>query len=601
MARWLLWLASNSIQVYPRQRTLTSRAATESFRTLQHPQNKIERSIIKIIAWTLGIIIFLIVGGVVGYKQFHKWQERRLVAQANALVNEGDLKRASLDARRILQINPDSAAGARIMARISEASSSRAAVEWRRRVIDLAPGNASDLIALARTAIRFDDAASRDLALSKLPESAKNTTEYHALAADLAAKKNDSSEMERHLQEALRLDPGNKDTQLRLATLQLASKDSGVRNEAREALAQLQSDPAFRREATRRLAEDAVRRDDLTEATAFGRQLDSFPEKTFQDRLLLLTALHRSIDPGSTALLQEMQAAAVNDPEQIAELISWLNAQQMPLAAISWAGQLSPEVLGQKSVPIALADSYVAARDWSGMQRIVKTGNWGGLDFLRSALAVRAARELGNESEAATYWNEALSKVSANPKHALTLSELVYKWGWRDQAVELLWIAAKDPAAGDQALQRLYNYFASQGATHDLYRVLLRREEFQPNDPSVQNNIAQLSLLLNLNADRGYRIARDLHERDPKNPVYASTYAFALHSRGDTKKALNVMNSLTEEQLRAPAIAAYHGVMLAAAGEHGRAAEYLDLGEKAGLLPEERTLVDKARRTLARR
>ena len=99
---------------------MTACAATESFRTLQQPQNKIERSIIKIIAWTLGVIIFLIVGGVLGYKQFHKWQERRLAAQANALVTEGDLKRASLDARRILQINPDIVPGHRIMALISE-------------------------------------------------------------------------------------------------------------------------------------------------------------------------------------------------------------------------------------------------------------------------------------------------------------------------------------------------------------------------------------------------------------------------------------------------------------------------------------------------
>ena len=568
---------------------------------MAHPQNKIERSIIKIIAWTLGIIIFLIVGGTLGYKQFHKWQERRLVAQANALVTEGDLKRAGLDARRILQINPDSVPGHRIMARISEQSGSRAAVDWRRRVVDLEPNNAADLIALARTAIRFDDKGARDLALSKLPEEAKNTTEYHALAADLAAKKNDGAEMQRHLQEAVKLDPSNKENRLRLATLQLGSTDPEVRKEARATLVQLQSEEAFRREATRRLADDAVRRGDFNEAATLGRQLDSFPEKTFDDRLLLLTALHRTADPGSTPLLQEMQAAAVGEPEQVAELISWLNAQQMPMAAISWASQLPQDIVVQKSVPIALADSYVAARDWTGMQRIVKAGSWGQLDFLRHALAMRAARELANESEAASQWNEVLRKVSANPKQALTLSELVYKWGWRDQAVELLWIAAKDPGAGDQALLRLYSYFASQGATHDLYRVLLRREEFQPNDANVQNNIAQLSLLLNLNADRGIRLARDLHEREPKNPVYASTHAFALHTRGDTKKALAVMNALTPEQLKQPGIAAYYGIILAAAGEHAKAAEHLDASEKAGLLPEEKALVDKARRMVAQR
>ena len=268
---------------------------------MQQPQNKIERSIIKIVTWTLGVIIFLIAGGVVGYKQFHKWQERRLVAQANALVNEGDLKRAGLDARRILQINPESAAGCRIMARISEQAASKVAVEWRRRVVDLEPGSTSDWIALARTAVRFNDNASRDFALSKIPETAKSTTEYHALAADLAARKNDGAELERHLQEAVRLDPANLENRLRLATVQLGGTDAAVRKQARATLVELQSEAAFRRPATRRLAEDALRRGEFNEAAVLGRQLDGFPEKTFDDRLLLLTALHRTADPGCYA------------------------------------------------------------------------------------------------------------------------------------------------------------------------------------------------------------------------------------------------------------------------------------------------------------
>jgi hypothetical protein len=39
--------------------------------------------------------------------------------------------------------------------------------------------------------------------------------------------------------------------------------------------------------------------------------------------------------------------------------------------------------------------------------------------------------------------------------------------------------------------------------------------------------------------------------------------------------------------------------MLAAAGDTARAGEFLDLGEKATLLPEEKALLEKARRSLA--
>jgi hypothetical protein len=568
---------------------------------LQDPNERIQRSLLKIAAWTIAVLVLLIGGSVIGYKQYRAWQERRLVAQANALINERNLKRASLDARRILQINPDSAAGCRIMARISEEAGAKAAVEWRRRVVELEPGNARDVILLARAALRFDDKQSLDLALKRLPEEAKNTADYHAFAADLASRRNDVAEMERHLREAVRLDPANKDTVLRLAAVELALRDDSVRARGKQTLLDLQREAPMRREATRRLVFGALRRRQPDEALPFARQLDAFPERMFEDRLLLLQALHETADPAYTAFLQELQTTAAADAEQAAQLISWLNANGMPAAAIAWGSQLPPEMLAQRAVPVALSDSYIIAGDWTGMQRLVQTANWGAIDYVRHALAARAARELRDEFEANAQWTAAIQKVAAHPKQAQTLAEIVQKWGWRKEAIEALWIAAKDPAGGDGALQALYNHFTETGATHDLYRVSLQQQELRPNDRNVQNNVAQLGLLLNMNTERALRTARDLYESEPNNSAYVSTYAFALQNAGDTKKALHMMSGLTEEQLRDPAVAAYYGIILAASGDHARAEEYLDLGQKAALLPEERALLEKARRTLAQR
>ncbi|CAN5519786.1 hypothetical protein BH18VER1_BH18VER1_01830 [soil metagenome] len=574
---------------------------TESSRILENPHNKIERSVIKIAAWTLGIIIFLIGAGVLGHRSFRKWQERRLVAQANALVNEGELKAASLDARRIIQINPESAEGCRIMARITERAESPTAVEWRRRAADLAAGSAADLLALAKTASRFDDVANRDYALSRLPEEAKNSAEYHSVEADIAQARRDAAGMAEHLQEAVRLDPANKEYASRLAAVQLSAADRQVREQGRQTLLQLQNDPASRREATRRLIDDALRRNEFDVAVGYGRQLQEMPEREFSDQLLLLRALHGAIDPGFTAFLQQLQAEAAADPDRIAKLISWFNANKMPAAAVTWAAQLSPDVMARRAVPIALSDSYIAVQDWAQLQRLVKDGNWGGFEFLRTALAARALREQGNHMESAAQWAEAMKKAGDDSKLAVTLAEIVQKWGWRDEAIELFWAASKHPAKGDEALQALYRHFASTGASQELYRVLLHRREFRPDDLNVQNNIAQLSLLLNLNAEQGQRFASDLYEREPANPAYASTYAFALYTKGDTKKALAVFNSMKPEDLRRPEIAAYYGAVLAAAGEQQQAEEFLALGETAQLLPEERTLIERARRTLAKR
>ena len=568
---------------------------------MEHPHDKIERSLFKVVAWTLGVIVLLVGGGILGHRSFRNWQQRRLIAQGDAFVNQGDYKHASLNARRLLQINPESVEACRIMARLSEKAGSRSALEWRRRVMELGAATPADLIALARDGVRFEDRPITELAISRLPESAKTTAEYHALLADIAFAQHNGVEMEKQLSEAQRIEPSNKDYAMRLAALRLGATDYAMRIQGQKTLVELQSEAAFRRDATRYLAEDALRHFDSKEALRLARQLDDFPEKNFTDRLVLLAAMQLASDPGFQPLLEELQTFAADDPERTAALITWMNVHQMSTQAIAWSAKLPPSVIESKLVPIALSDAYVSVRDWAGLQHLVKTGNWGGLDFVRNALSARALRELGNEVDSTAQWNEAVKKVTASPPYILMLAETAEKWGWRNEAIDLLWLAAKDPLKGDDALVTLYRYFAQKGDTQNLYRVLLHRAELHPDDRNIQNNFAQLSLLLNLNGDRGQKIARELYEKEPANVAYVSTYAFALYTQGDFKKALKVLGGLTDAQLHQPEIAAYYGIVLAAAGDQARAGEFLDLGEKAKLLPEEKALVEKARRSLAQR
>lgn len=567
---------------------------------LQDPNEKIERSLLKIVGWTLGIIVLLSIAGVAGARSFRSWQQRRLVAQANALVNEGDLKRASLDVRRVLQLNPDNADACRVMARLAEKAESRTAVDWRRRVMDLGAAKVDDLILLARDGIRYDDRAAADIAISKLPEEAKSRADYHLLLAEVAFQQRNGVEMERQLTEALRLDPENKEYVMRLAALRLSASDASVREAGRQTLLDLQKEPTFRRQATLHLTEDALRRKEFTEALALAREVEALPDKTFADRLVVLSALQAAQDPGFGALLTQLQNTAADDGERASAVVTWMNVHAMPREAVEWASKLSPSLMG-RLLPIALADSYLALSDWAGLERLVKTGNWGTVDFLRSALAARALRELGNEVESAGQWREAIRKVAANPRQIFLLIETVQRWRWRAEEIELLWLAAKDPVKGDEALRSLYVYFLKNGDTQNLYRVLVHRYEAHPADLDVQNNLAQVSLLLNEDTARAQRLARDLFEKDSKNPAYVSTYAFALFAKGDTKNALATMEKLSDTERRQPQIAAYYGMILAEAGDRARASEFLDLAQATNLLPEEKALIEKARRAVAQR
>ncbi len=566
---------------------------------MQNPHEKIERSLLKVIGWTVAVILVLTFGGIFGYRAFSSWQQRRLVAQGNAFVQQNDLKRANLNGRRIVQLNPENPDGYRILARVAEKTGSPSAIDLRRHVMEIGRATDEDLILLARDATRFDDPSTAESAISKLSPAAHNRADFHALLAEIAYARRDGNEMERELSEALRLDPANKDYTVRLAALQLNASDFEMSERGRQTLLELQKDPETRREATRHLAENAIRRKDFTTGAKFAKQLDSFPERTFSDRLLLLSALKGVDDPGYAQLLQDLETSALQDPESMAALITWMNGNAMSQHAIAWSAKLPPQAINDKLVAIALSDSYIAAQDWAGLQRLTKTGNWGNVDFLRSALAARALRELGNQPDSTAKWAEAVNKVSGNTRHTLLLADTVGKWNWRKEAIDLLWLAADDPLKGDEALQTLYAYFAKNGDTQNLYRVLLHRNARHPEDANVKNNLAALSLLLNMNRERGWQLAQEVYQQDPHNAAYASTYAFALYTKGENKKALQAMETLTDQQRRQPEIAAYYGIILAANGDNARAAEFLDLAQSATLLPEEKELVQRARRSIA--
>ena len=580
------------------RRVCSFTAPRESFYTLRDPTEKIERSLFKIALWSGGILVLIIVLSIVGHRYYRGWQQRRLITQASEFFDKGDYKRASLNARRVIQLDPNNVQAARTMAKLAEKGGLRSAVDWRRRVLDLVGPNAEDALALARAGLRFDEIGSAELGLGKVPDQAKNTAEYHEAAADLAFAQRDALAAERHLSEAVRLAPENKRHALRLATLRLGARDPGVHEQARTTLAELQKETEIRREATRQLMDDAVRNRDFPRALGFAQQLKALPDATFRDQVAVLDTFRLAADPGTGQMLAQLQSDALQKPESVGDLLSWMNAHEMSADAIAWSRSFTAEMLGKKPVALALSDAYANSRDWDGLQRLVKNGAWGELDFLRSALYARALRQTGNELESQSQWNAAVKKASAKSEAVGILADLAQNWGWQDEAIDLLWLAAKDPVKGEAALQTLYTYFAKKGDTQNIYRVLLHLEELRPEDRNVQNNVAQLSLLLNLNADRGQKLAQDLFQKEPGNPAYASTYSFALLSRGEARKAVNVLSALPSDKLRQPAVAAYYGIALAAAGDHAKAAQFLDLGDLAKLLPEEKALVDKARRSL---
>ena len=508
-------------------------------------------------------------------------------------IEHGNERDASLAARSILQMKPSSAPAARIMAQLSERVGERSALDWRRKVVQLDPHSVDDALALVRCAVQFSDIPTAEHTLAAVDENARNTAPYHEASALVAQFKHQDEKAEGEWNKALRLSPDDKSFQLQLGTLRLRATDLERRAAGQAMLTALRSDSAERSAATRALINAGVtRKEDPRKLMELARELQAYPEATWNDRFIYLDFLHGLQDPQFSAYLTELEKTASDKASSLAALLSWMAKNNLSLLALDYSKGLPAESLRNWPVPLAIANVSVRLREWQNLEAVTAKANWGRFEFLRHAYLARALREQDKAVAAEHEWSAAVKDATSSESLVL-LIQPVSEWGWENETTDLLWALSKHPEKQKDAFVALYQHYAKATDTQGLHRVLARLSELDSTNLNIQNNLAQVSLLLNANPEDARRVAADVYHKSPTNPAYMTTYAYSLLTQGNAKEALRIMSSLSEEQLRDPTISTYYGIFLAANGDE-KARTYLDFGKQANLLPEEKALIDKA-------
>jgi len=558
-----------------------------------------QRTYIRIVLGVLiGFILFVFLcwGGCHLYSVV---ESRHVTRRAAAYLGAGDLRQAALSARRALQLDPASVEAMRILAQVAEAARDRSALDWRRKALELNTRSTEDALALAACALQFNDLSTAETTLAHLSDDARQTAGFHAVAAQLADAKKIPTDVESNWAKAVELAPENRSYQLQFGIALLRMDDSAKRKNGRVILEQLRLDEKQRAAATRALIVDgAARHINAEDLTTLARELQEYPEATFSDQMLYLDVLRQLRDAKFTAYLTTIEKDAASKPADLATLLSWMKTSGMSLLAIDFSKGVPAEAINKWPVPLALAEAYAKVADWKDLEELIKSKNWGEFDFLRHAYLALAMRGQDKPAAADREWATAQKDAGSQVQYLSALARAVAEWGWQKETADLLWTLTKYPQTQAEALQGLYQRCADAKDTLGLYRVLVRLAEVRPEDAGIQNNLAQVSLLLNADVERARKLAADLYRKEASNPAYASTYAFGLYTKGDVKGALEIMNRLTDEQLHDSSVAAYYGVILVAAGDKAKAQEYLKVGSSANLLPEEKALVAKAESAL---
>jgi Tfp pilus assembly protein PilF len=254
-----------------------------------------------------GVLVFLGLLGLWFYARpaYNQHRETRAVGQAKSYLAKGDYRNAALSARQALQVNPRNLEACRMMAELADRSHSPEALDWRRRIVELAPTVQNKLM-FASIALRSQGPpyAFATQTLDELKESAGNVAAYHTVLAELALRLKQPAEAATQFEQASRLEPTNELHQLNLAVLQLQSTNAGAPATARATLERLRASTNVGAVALRWLIAESLGRDDFPTAARFSAQLLADPRSLPDDRLQYLSILQKSKNPEFSAYLR---------------------------------------------------------------------------------------------------------------------------------------------------------------------------------------------------------------------------------------------------------------------------------------------------------
>jgi predicted Zn-dependent protease len=529
-------------------------------------------------------------------------RETRALEQARQCLAQGDYRRASLNARRTLQVNPRNLEACRIMADLAERSRSPYVLDWRRRIVELSPTIPNKLM-LASTALRSQSPPYPLAAqtLDELKDSAGDVAAYHAVSAELALRLKRTAEAAAQFEQASRLEPTNELHQLNLAVLRLQSTNAGAPAAARATLERLRASTNVGPVALRWLVTESLGRNDLPTAERFSRQLLTNSHSVPDDRLQHLTILQKSRNPEFNAYLRAQQKNALTNAAEVYGISTWMIGHGLADDALAWLTGCPAKLRAEQPVPLALVDCYLARKDWLGLDTSLQEQKWGDLEFLRFAFLSRAAAELNQKLAADARWRTAIRDADERLGPLIALLSMANSGGRSEAREDLLWRIAQRFPRERWALRELEQLYLTAGNTHSLNKVYSTMASYAPQNFSAQNNLAATSLLLKLNLPEAHELAKEVFARHPQEPIVTSTYAFSLHLQGRTKEGLALLDKLDAKALETPSVALYYGLLLAAAGETNKAGKYLDIARKSELLPEEKVLAAEALKRLGAR
>ncbi|HEY0792702.1 MAG TPA: hypothetical protein VGD78_16690 [Chthoniobacterales bacterium] len=533
--------------------------------------------------------------------RYRLWQSQQSTNAALKAFRNKKFEEAEIDTRRALQLNPLNLQALDLMAQLSAPSSPQVSLKLRLRITQFMPHSAEAWLNVAEAAVAAGEFETARNALQKVPVSGRGIR-FLRDSGNLALGMNDRPEAMKFFSAAVHVPGAVGADHFNLDALTLFSGREEEVAAAREDLERLTGSPELASKSHRLLASFYITHEMPDRARGHVDYLLGLPQVQFEDVLLALDLFQASDPPKYRELLGNCFERFKREALPASQLVRWLNEKNLLEDARASRAKVDPAVALDPVYQAALADTFVRARDWTGLQEWSKGDPaWGVNEYLRIAYQLKARRELNaiTISEASNEWQRALSRADKHADWTAALYHLALSWGWRKEAEKSLWAAADGTVAPRDALHVLWRWYEQDKDTSGLFRVANRMLELNYNDRNARNNVVMLGSLLGIDNHAFREWAREDWETDGgKNPQFGTTYAYILYRQGNVEDAVRVLDGIGPEAFQNPSDALYAGVIRAASGNREDARRLLEKASDANLLPEEKQLLAQGRSLL---
>ncbi len=531
---------------------------------------------------------------------YRSWRAGKSVEQAAKFEAQRDYRSAFLALRQATDTDPGNlhawAAAVKFLGDVGSPD----VLFARQEMIKIAPQDISLRLALVSDALKLGRIETARDTLATIDAASRKPPEFHRLAATIALAAGKKDELEAHLAESVRLEPGNLFAQFNLAALRLWGPDEGTAKESFEQLEGLSAKPGFRvRSAVEMLRYEAQYGD--------RRAVDQLVDRLLK-RLPLLPPTAKTPTarddfnepPGWFELLARLRHEASSDATDAAILLDWFGSLKLNREALAWADTLPPTVGQNMMVKSARANLAAELGDQEWLRRLLAEQAWGpiSLESLDLAFAAHWQKAKFTDARGKATWEDAITSADSSPMSLRVLSRLANAWQEADFSERALQAVLQKYPNEQWAYETLRNVYAARAEGEKLWQLYSVWAKRAVQDRVIQSTYVRLSILLNHMTPEVSELAHTLHDKEPSDTYATVNYAASLWRQSRTRDGLKTMETLSTKDKSDPRTALFYAAMLYDGGYKEQARMALGHAATGQLVGDERKLLQQVAQRL---